>query len=77
MKSIEATLIALFVGLALITESHAENCYFYEGPTGEVVISNKERPPGSKIIKRLPDLTDREIPQAHRADRCPIDALCV
>ena len=64
MKSTEATLVALFVGLALVTESQAEDYYFYEGPKGELVISNKEPPPGSKIITRLPGVTDREVPQA-------------
>ena len=29
---------------------------------GELVISNKEPPPGSKIIKQLPGVTDREVP---------------
>lgn len=51
MKSIEATLIALSVGFALVTEGQPGDCYFYEGPNGELVISNKEPPPGSKIIK--------------------------
>ena len=56
--------LALFVGLALVTESRAEDYYFYEGPKGELVISNKEPPPGSKIIKRLPGMADKEVPQA-------------
>jgi hypothetical protein len=55
---------ALFLGLALVTQGQAEEYYFYEGPNGELVISNKEPPPGSKIIKRLPSVTDREVPQA-------------
>lgn len=63
MKRIEATLIALLVGLAVVTESHAEDYYFYEGPKGELVISNKEPPPGSKIIRQLPGVTG-EVPQA-------------
>lgn len=67
MKSTEATLVALFVGLALVTESQAENYYFYEGPKGELVISNKEPPPGSKIIKRLPGSTDEEVPRISSA----------
>ena len=64
MKSTEATLVALFVGFALVTESQAEDYYFYKGPKGELVISNKEPPPGSQIIKRVPGATDRETPQA-------------
>jgi hypothetical protein len=38
--------------------------YIYKDPNGELVISNKEPPPGSKIIKQLPGVTDREAPQA-------------
>jgi hypothetical protein len=64
VKSIEVTLIALFAGLAVVTQGQAEDYYFYEGPKGELVISNKEPPPGSKIIKRLPGVTDKETPQA-------------
>ena len=64
MKIIEATLIALSVGFALVTEGQAEDYYFYEGPKGELVISIKEPPPGSKIIKQLPGLTDKEASQA-------------
>jgi hypothetical protein len=64
VKIIEATLIALSVGFALVTEGQAEDYYFYEGPKGELVISNKEPHPGSQIIKRVPGATDREAPQA-------------
>jgi hypothetical protein len=64
VKSIDATLIAVCLGFALVTESQAEDYYFYKGPKGELVISNKEPPPGSKIIKQLPGVTDREISQA-------------
>ena len=57
---------ALFVGLAVITQGQAEDYYIYQGPNGELVISNKQPPPGSKIIKQqnLPGLTDNEVPQA-------------
>jgi hypothetical protein len=54
----------LLLGLAMATHGMAEDYYFYEGPKGELVISNKEPPPGSKIIKRLPGVTDKETPQA-------------
>ena len=64
MKSIDATLVALFVGLAVVTQGQAEDYYIYQGPNGELVISNKEPPPGSKIIKQLPGVADREVPQA-------------
>jgi len=55
---------ALFLGLAAVTQGQAEDYYIYQGPNGELVISNKEPPPGSKIIKQLPGVTDREVPQA-------------
>ena len=64
MKSIDATLVALFLGLAVVTQSQAEDYYIYQAPNGELVISNKQPPPGSKIIKQLPGVTDREVPQA-------------
>ena len=61
MKIIEATLIALSVGFALVTEGQAEDYYFYEGPKGELVISIKEPPPGSKINEdRNPDPHERD-----------------
>src|SRR5262245_58731644 len=64
-----AVCFALFLGLAVAAQSHAEDYYFYEGPKGELVISNKEPPPGSKIIKRLPSAADRETQQAKEPDR--------
>ena len=64
MKSTEATLVALSLGLAVVTQGQAEDYYIYQGPNGELVISNKQPPPGSKIIKQLPGVTDREVPQA-------------
>src|SRR5262249_32428010 len=56
--------LALCLGLAVVTQGQAEDYYFYKGPKGELVISNKEPPPGTKIIKRVPGTTDREPPQA-------------
>ena len=58
-----ASCFALFLGLAVVTQGQAEDYYLYEGPKGELVISNKEPPPGSKIIKRLPGVTDKEMPE--------------
>jgi hypothetical protein len=57
---------ALFVGLAVITQGQAEDYYIYQGPSGELVISNKEPPPGSKIIKQLPEVTDSQVPQSQQ-----------
>jgi hypothetical protein len=59
-----ASCFALFLGLAVVTQGRAEDYYIYQTPNGELVISNKEPPPGSKIIKQLPGPTDREVPQA-------------
>jgi hypothetical protein len=50
VKSIDATLVALLAGLAMVTQGQAEEYYIYHDPDGKLVISNKEPPPGSKII---------------------------
>jgi len=68
MKNIIArtTLISLFLGLGVITHGQAEDYYIYQTPNGGLVISNKQPPPGSKIIKQhsWPDPTDSKVPQA-------------
>jgi hypothetical protein len=46
------TLISLFLGLTAVTQARAEDYYIYRDPAGKLVISNKEPPSGSKIIKR-------------------------
>src|SRR5262244_3862954 len=56
--------LALFLALAVVTQGQAEDYYFYKGPKGELVISNKEPPPGSQIIKRVPGAADRKTPQS-------------
>jgi hypothetical protein len=48
-----AALTALFLGFAVVPPSQAEDYYVYKTPNGALVISNKEPPPGSKIIKQL------------------------
>ena len=60
---------ALFLGLTVITQGEAEDYYIYQTPNGELVISNKEPPPGSKIIKQLPGVTDREVSQAQEPNK--------
>jgi hypothetical protein len=52
----------LFLGLALVTQGQAEDYYIYHDPEGKLVISNKEPPPESKIIKQL-NLPEGEQPQ--------------
>jgi hypothetical protein len=64
-----ATLISLFLGLAVVTQSQAEDYYIYQTPNGGLVISNKEPPPGSKIIKQLPWGTDNEVQQSQPANK--------
>jgi hypothetical protein len=44
---------AIFLGLAAVTPGQAEEYYVYQTPNGALVISNKEPPSGSKIIKQL------------------------
>jgi hypothetical protein len=55
-----AVCFALPLGLALVTQCRAEDYYIYHDPDGKLVISNKEPPPGSKIIKQhsFPEVTD-------------------
>ena len=58
---------ALLLGLAAVTPGEAEDYYIYQAPNGELVISNKQPPPGSKIIKQqnLPEaVTSPRTPQA-------------
>jgi hypothetical protein len=64
--NVRAALIALFLGLAAIAPSLAEDYYIYRDPDGKLAISNKEPPPGSKIIRQhsWPELTDSEVSQS-------------
>ena len=66
MKGINArtTLISLFLGLAAVTPGQSEDYYIYQTAKGDLVISNKQPPPGSKIIRQLPGETDTEVSQA-------------
>ncbi|MGB7948857.1 MAG: hypothetical protein WCH75_14325 [Candidatus Binatia bacterium] len=60
--SVRATLIALFLGLALVTPSQAEDYYIYLNPNGKLFISNKKPPPGSQIIRQrdLPEFSEAQ-----------------
>ena len=66
MKNIiaHATLISFLFGLGVITQGHTEDYYIYQTANGELVISNKQPPPGSKIIKQLSGETDSKVSQA-------------
>jgi hypothetical protein len=59
VKNISArtTLIFLLLSLGAVTQGQAEDYYIYQTPNGGLVITNKEPPPGSKIIKQLPGET--------------------
>jgi hypothetical protein len=59
-----AALISLFLGLGLaaVTPGQADQYYIYQTSNGALVISNKEPPPGSQIIKKL-DLPEDKQPQ--------------
>ncbi|HSE87895.1 MAG TPA: hypothetical protein VLJ79_16845 [Candidatus Binatia bacterium] len=78
MKSINAraALISLFLGLAVVTLAEAEDYYIYQTPIGVLVISNKEPPPGSKIIKQhsWPEVPEKQVPhaQAQEPGKTPI-----
>ena len=67
--SARAVLIALFLCLAAVGQTKAEDYYIYQTPNGALVISNKEPPPGTKIIRQLPGVTDREVPQAQEPSK--------
>jgi hypothetical protein len=75
VKSINAraALISVFLGLAAVAPSQAEDYYIYQAPNGALVISNKEPPPGSKIIKQqnFPDATDNEVPHSQQPNNPP------
>jgi len=51
-------------------KARPRNITFTKIPDGKLVISNKQPPPGSKIIKQqnLPEVTDSEVPQAQQRD---------
>ncbi len=66
-----ALCFAFFLVSLVVTQGQAEDYYFYQGPSGELVISNKEPPPGSKIIKQIPGATDKEVPQAQEPRKTP------
>ena len=62
---------ALFLSLAVVTHGQAEDYYIYQTPTGALVISNKEPPPGSKIIKQqnLPEAAQAQEPVKAQPNR--------
>src|SRR5262245_35760158 len=46
-----ASCLALFLGLTAVTQGHTEDYYIYQTAKGELVISNKQPPPGSTITQ--------------------------
>jgi hypothetical protein len=63
-----AVCFALFLALAVITQGQAEDYYIYQAPDGKLVISNKQPPPGSKIIKQqnMPEANDNRLLQSQQ-----------
>jgi hypothetical protein len=63
-----ASCFAVLLGLAVVTQAHAEDYYIYQAPNGELVISNKQPPPGSKIIKQqnIPEANDNRVSQGQQ-----------
>jgi len=61
-SSASATLIFLFLGLAVLAPSQAADYYIYHDPDARLVISNKKPPPGSKIIQKrdLPEFSKNQ-----------------
>ena len=55
----------VFTGLST-TRAQAGEYYIYQDANGKLVISNKEPPPGSKIIKQqnLPDVSENQTAQS-------------
>jgi len=56
-------------------EAGPKEHYIYQDPDGKLVISNKQPPPGSKIIKQqnLPGVTDNEVSQAQEPGKTQRD----
>ena len=67
------TIVAmLFAFLFLFAaQGQAEDHYIYEDAQGKWVISNKEPPPGSKIIRKLdmPEYRDTQMQQVQESNR--------
>jgi hypothetical protein len=57
--------LASFLTLALITQIEAEEHYIYKDPHGRLVISNKQPPPKSNVLKKLelPESSDAHVQQ--------------
>jgi len=56
-------------------EAGPKEHYIYQDPDGKLVISNKQLPPESKIIKKqnLPGVTDNEVSQAQEPGKTQRD----
>src|SRR5690242_20400139 len=56
--------VCFTLSLGVVTQGRGEDYYIYHDSHGKLVISNKEPPPGSKIIKQLPGVIDGQVPLA-------------
>ncbi len=68
-----AILISLFLGLASVTQGRSEDYYIYQTAKGDLVISNKQPPPGSTIIKQLLGETAPQEPRTPQPNVQPGD----
>jgi hypothetical protein len=68
VKNIIASALISLLALVVVTEAQAEDYYIYRDPDGKLLISKKEPPSGSKIIKRhsWTEATDSESPQGQQ-----------
>jgi hypothetical protein len=68
-----ATVISFVLSPAVVTSGQAGDYYIYHDADGKLAISNKEPPPGSKIIKQhsWPEATDSEVPQSQESGKPP------
>jgi hypothetical protein len=68
VKNIIASTLISLLGLVVVTEAQAEDYYIYRDPDGKLLISKKEPPSGSKIIKRhsWTEGADSEVPQSRQ-----------
>ena len=72
MTIMRLLIFSSLIGLAMAAQLMADDYYVYRTSKGDLVISNKEPPQGSTIIKQLPGET--EISQAQEPGKTPLTA---
>ena len=61
--------VCFTLSLIVVKQGWGEDYYIYHDPHGKLVISNKEPPPGSKIVKQLSGVTDGQLPLVQESDK--------